>query len=115
MAFRTRKPSNQVAPPPERQQNSSPTPLQNPNYHPDDFFTLCNILKDPKIQPDRPYKSYRTGPELSRNWVLYGQYLTILIRMSVAAIRTFKYASSSDLICNSDAGMSLFDIVGFPL
>jgi hypothetical protein len=66
MAFRTRKPSNQVAPPPERQQNSSPTPLQNPNYHPDDFFTLCNILKDPKIQPGRPYKSYRTGiePEL---------------------------------------------------
>jgi hypothetical protein len=66
MAFRTRKPSNQVAPLPERQQNSSPTPLQNPNYHPDDFFTLCNILKDPKIQPGRPYKSYRTGiePEL---------------------------------------------------
>nr|TKS11024.1 hypothetical protein D5086_0000076260 [Populus alba] len=29
--------------------------------------------------------------------------------MSVAAIRTFKYASSSNLICNSDAGMSLFD------
>ncbi|KAL3566185.1 hypothetical protein D5086_031600 [Populus alba] len=35
--------------------------------------------------------------------------------MSVAAIRTFKYASSSNLICNSDAGMSLFDTVRFPL
>jgi hypothetical protein len=47
-------------------QNANKTPLQNPNYHPDDFFTLCNILKDPKIQPGRPYKSYWTGiePEL---------------------------------------------------
>jgi len=34
--------------------------------------------------------------------------------MSVAAIRTFKYASSSDLICNSDAGMSCLILLDSP-
>lgn len=50
------------------QQNSSPTSNSNPNYHQNDFFTLCNILKDPKIQlgPSLRTALDRTGiePEL---------------------------------------------------
>uniref|UniRef100_A0A6N2L0C7 Pentacotripeptide-repeat region of PRORP domain-containing protein n=1 Tax=Salix viminalis TaxID=40686 RepID=A0A6N2L0C7_SALVM len=175
-----------LAPSPSaEQQNSSPTSNSNRNCHHNDFFTLCNILKDPKIQlgPSLQTALDRTGiePEIgliqavfdhfdsspkllhhvflwaekkpgfqlsgalfnsmvnllgkarefSSAWCLMldkiggneggdlvsSDTFAILIRrytragMSEAAIRTFEYASSLDLIHNSDAEMILFEIL----
>lgn len=61
-------PNPDVAPPQSVQQNPFPTPKENPDYLQNDFFAICNILKDPSIQPGPSLQTAldRTGiePEL---------------------------------------------------